>query len=81
LEQLQGEWRDRAGALGFGREQLAAVLGRARWREPAADWEQLFDVLASPAGLTRSQSTFDRRDVIQALCERLSAGGVGRAPA
>jgi len=76
LEQLQGEWRERAEGLGFGREQLAAVLGRARRREPAMEWEQLFGVLGLPAGLTRSQSTFDRRDVIQALCERLPAGAV-----
>jgi conjugative relaxase-like TrwC/TraI family protein len=76
LEQLQGEWRERAEGLGFGRQQLAEVLGRVRRREPPVDWEQLFDVLASPMGLTRSQSTFDRRDVIQALSERLPAGAV-----
>ena len=43
------------------------------------DWEQLFDVMASPAGLTRGQSTFDRRDVVQALCERLPASAVTHA--
>ncbi len=75
-EQLAEEWRERAAELGFGRDRLLHVLGRARRREVAVDWEQLFDVLASPVGLTRGQSSFDRRDVVQALCERLPAGAV-----
>ena len=32
------------------------------------------DQLAEPWGLTRDRSTFSRRDVIQAICERLPAG-------
>ena len=55
------------------------MLGRARGRERPVEWERVFDVLASPVGLTRAQSTFDRRDVIQALCERLPAGAVSDA--
>ena len=35
----------------------------------------MFDALAAPTGLTRAKSTFDRRDVIQALCERWPADG------
>ena len=80
-EQLQAEWRERAQELGFGREQLTAVLGRARERRALVEWAREFDVLASPVGLTRAQSTFDRRDVIQALCERLPAGAVSDARA
>ena len=72
----QAEWRDRAQELGFGLEQLETVLGRRRELERPVDWERVFDTLASPVGLTRAQSTFDRRDVIQALCERLPAGTV-----
>ncbi len=34
------------------------------------------DQLAEPWGLTRDRSTFSRRDVIQAICERLPAGTV-----
>ena len=73
-EQLQAG--DRAQELGFGLEQLETVLGRRRELERPVDWERVFDTLASPVGLTRAQSTFDRRDVIQALCERLPAGTV-----
>jgi conjugative relaxase-like TrwC/TraI family protein len=75
-EQLAEEWRERAAELGFGPDRLSTVLGRARGRDVTVEWEQLFDVLGSPAGLTRGQSTFDRRDVVQALCARLPAGAV-----
>jgi conjugative relaxase-like TrwC/TraI family protein len=75
-EQLAGEWRERAADLGFDQVRLMSVLGRARRREVKAEWELLFDVLASPVGLTRGQSTFDRRDVVQALCEWIPAGAV-----
>jgi len=41
----------------------------------------VFDELASPTGLTRRASTFSRRDVVQALSERLPAGAVADARA
>jgi conjugative relaxase-like TrwC/TraI family protein len=75
-DQLAGEWRERAADLGFDQGRLMSVLGRARRREVSAEWERLFDVLASSVGLTRGQSSFDRRDVVQALCEWLPAGAV-----
>jgi len=78
-EQLAEEWRERAAELGFSPDRLSSVLGRARGRDVTVDWEQLFDVLGSPAGLTQSQSSFDRRDVVQALCERLPVGAVTEA--
>ena len=31
----------------------------------------MFDDLATPTGLTERKSTFTRRDVIQAVCERM----------
>jgi conjugative relaxase-like TrwC/TraI family protein len=74
--ELAAEWRERAAELGFGRDQVRSVLGRARRRERDPEWERIFTVLASPTGLTRTKSTFDRRDVIQALCERLPAGAL-----
>jgi conjugative relaxase-like TrwC/TraI family protein len=70
---LTREWRARSAELGFGRDDLDQALGQ---RPPARGLEQsaverLFDALASPMGLTRRRSTFGRREVIQALCERL----------
>src|SRR3954453_12500720 len=39
-------------------------------------WQRLFAELASSTGLTRRASTFSRRDVFQALCERVPAGAL-----
>ena len=41
-----------------------------------AEWQRIFAELASPTGLTRRASTFSRRDVFQALCERVPAGAL-----
>jgi conjugative relaxase-like TrwC/TraI family protein len=73
-EELEAEWRRRAGELGFTREAAFALLGRSRRRAMEPEWERIFAVLASPVGLTRQKSTFDRRDVIQALCEQIPVG-------
>jgi len=75
-EDLVAEWRSRAAALGFGREELARVVGRGRSRRrQAAMWETVVRQLVGPLGLTRPSSTFSRGGVIQALCEVLPAGG------
>ena len=74
--QLTGEWRERAAQLGFGREELQPVIGRAPDRHASEpSWERAFDALAAPTGLTLAKSSFDRRDVVQALCERWPADG------
>ena len=39
-------------------------------------WQRIFAELASPTGLTQRASTFSRRDVFQALCERVPAGAL-----
>ena len=72
---LTVSWRARAEELGFGLSELSRMLGhRRRGRAFAeADRERLFDALAAPTGLTRGQATFNRRGVIQALCEQLPA--------
>ena len=75
-EDLVVEWRSRAAALGFGREELARVVGRGRSRRrQAATWETVVRQLAGPLGLPRESSAFSRGDVIQALCEVLPVGG------
>ncbi len=67
---LQAEWADRAAQLGFGAEQVRALIGRSRR-----------DVnLAGPiraqlgSWLTDEASTFDRRHVIRVLCEASRPG-------
>jgi conjugative relaxase-like TrwC/TraI family protein len=71
-EALAPEWRERAETLGFDSAAVERLLGRAQalplQREVR---ERMFDGLATPAGLTEQRSTFTRRDVIQAVCERM----------
>lgn len=80
--ELVAGWRSRAAALGFERGDLERLLGRVRAQQlDAAAWERVFDALAAPTGLTWRSSTFARRDVVQAVCERLPTGAAvdGRA--
>ena len=67
-------WRARAEELGFGHEQLEALLGRDA---PSLDGELLASVareLAGERGLTEHKSSFTRRDALQAWASRLPAG-------
>jgi len=74
-ESLGEEWRERARTLGLNPEQLRDLPGRTRAREldPGAV-AAVADELVGPEGLTGRRSTFTRRDVLQAWCERLSQG-------
>jgi conjugative relaxase-like TrwC/TraI family protein len=72
---LMPEWRERAAALGLGEPELRSVLGRQR--ACALDERSLevgAEELAGPDGLTRHASSFCRRDVIRAWCERIPTG-------
>jgi conjugative relaxase-like TrwC/TraI family protein len=69
-EQLATEWRLRADALGFSRDELTAVLDRARARQPA---RALAEREVSDA-LTEHAAHFARRDVIRHLAEQARDG-------
>lgn len=58
--ELRASWRERAGALGFGQAAVEQTLDRAP--EHAAIAEVCVD------DLTLHAATFDRRDVVQAVC-------------
>jgi conjugative relaxase-like TrwC/TraI family protein len=77
-EGLVPEWRERARSIGLDGEALARLVGRvapALAPEPGtADAEELFAALAAPDGLTAQVSTFGRKEVLQAICDRLPAG-------
>ena len=71
-ERLAPEWRERAAALGFDAAAVERLLGRAKALPLQQEVrEGMFDDLATPSGLTEQKSTFTRRDVIQAVCERM----------
>jgi conjugative relaxase-like TrwC/TraI family protein len=72
-EDLAVEWRSRAAELGFGRDDIERLLGTASRARSFGDSDlaRMFNSLSAPTGLTSRRSTFSRRDVVQALAERL----------
>ena len=71
---LRDRWTATARAAGHHPGRLiAAALGRRR-PPPAPPVHQLAAYLLGPAGLTAQATGFDRRDLLQALCQALPAG-------
>ena len=71
-ERAVAGWRARAAEHGFGEHELARALGRARGVTTSDYTERLRAQarhMLSSEGLTRQNSTFTRRDVIQQLAE------------
>jgi conjugative relaxase-like TrwC/TraI family protein len=72
---LRARWRAEAEAHGLDAAAYRAVFGRASPAAVTAEHEEHLAVgLSAPMGLTQRKSTFDRRAVLQALCEQLPAG-------
>lgn len=72
---LFADWAERAGALGWGTTQVRTLARETTTRAlDEEEIERLVGELVGPSGLTQRRSTFTRRDVIAAVCERLPAG-------
>jgi Ti-type conjugative transfer relaxase TraA len=72
---LRERWRAEASGYGFDVAAYRAVFGRVTGTGLTVEREEQLAVeLAAPTGLTRRVSVFDRRAVLQALCERLPDG-------
>jgi conjugative relaxase-like TrwC/TraI family protein len=72
FESLHDGWRTRAADLGFDDPHVHALTDRKR--QPVPSPHQIAADLLGPAGLTAHASSFDRRDVVRAWCDRLPAG-------
>lgn len=75
VEQV-ARWRSEAMTAGSDLVELSLVGSQPR-SSPAVDAEEtmrIFERLSSGSGLTESHSTFDRRDVLQALIDELPGG-------
>jgi conjugative relaxase-like TrwC/TraI family protein len=71
---LRERWAATARALGYNpRRVIDAVLGRGRAPAPPP-LERLIEHLLGPAGLTAQATGFDRRDLLQAICQALPPG-------
>ena len=81
---LRERWLARAAGLGLeaarpGRGVLDHLLGAERWAPPSGtEVEGLLGRLVGPEGLTASNSTFERRDVVRAVAEGLTRGAIVR---
>ncbi|MDJ0953489.1 MAG: MobF family relaxase [Acidimicrobiia bacterium] len=74
LADLQVEWKQRAVEVGITPDRLTQVMGRSREVAPV-DPTKLFEMLASPEGLTERVSTFERAEVIKEIAGALPEGG------
>jgi conjugative relaxase-like TrwC/TraI family protein len=71
-----GEWRFRAAEHGLGAREISALLERSRHEDAGRglDLDACRSRMLGPAGLTRRNAHFTRRDVIQALADAHIAG-------
>lgn len=67
-------WEAKAREIGWTSTDLIDVLDRVPRSAVDTDRSELARVLASPEGITKQASSFDRRDLLRAVCERLPAG-------
>ncbi len=70
----QALWRARASEHGFGDVELATVVDRSRTRRSRSYASELGERLAGPNGLTRQESTFTRRAVLQEFATAFPEG-------
>ncbi len=71
-------WQTKAAALGVDARSLDRLLGHAVTAPPVVgspEAARLFDALASPDGVTAARSTFTYGRLVEAVCDRLPAGG------
>jgi conjugative relaxase-like TrwC/TraI family protein len=74
-DELLPSWRDKARSMGLDEHALGDLIGHIEQRALGpSERSEIESILAGPSGLTRDNSTFTRREVIQALCDRLTQG-------
>jgi conjugative relaxase-like TrwC/TraI family protein len=68
-DQAVADWRARAAEHGFGRAEVNGLVHGQSVEREEPDRDVLFTHLAGPEGLTKRDSTFDRRAVLRAIAE------------
>jgi Ti-type conjugative transfer relaxase TraA len=71
---MRDVWQTKAAEIGWDPADLALALDRAPRAAVDNDLDDLADDLMSADGLTKQASSFDRRDLLRAICNRLPAG-------
>lgn len=73
-ESLYDKWAAEGASVGVTVETIDGLCGRSRVAEvAAAELEKISQQLSKPTGMTLQRATFDRRGVIQAVCEMAPA--------
>ena len=73
VNRLREEWKARAGEHGLTADGLHDIL-RRRVVDPGPDLDLAARTIGGMTGVTKESSTFDRRDVLRAWCERHTPG-------
>jgi conjugative relaxase-like TrwC/TraI family protein len=71
---IRGVWDAKAAKIGFDPVSLTDAVDRVSRAAPVTNRDVLFDGLLTGTGLTERASSFDRRDVLRAIVDRLPAG-------
>jgi conjugative relaxase-like TrwC/TraI family protein len=71
---MRDVWEDKAAEIGWDPTTMAHALDRVPRATVEPDHETLCAGLLSPDGLTKQASSFDRRDLLRAICDHLPAG-------
>jgi len=75
VDGLQGAWMRQAVDAGHSPRTVAVLARPGRDAcSPSVDETELFGALAGSEGVTARRSTFDRRDAVNAVCNRLPSG-------
>lgn len=73
---MRRAWRAKGAEIGWDPATLADVVDRLPRSAVGADPVALADDLLSAEGLTKQASSFDRRDLLRAVCDRLPGGAL-----
>jgi conjugative relaxase-like TrwC/TraI family protein len=74
VNELRDRWADEAAEAGIDPVSVLQRAHKVAMSVPAANQAEITDALLAPTGLTMSQSTFERRDLMRAWCESLPPG-------
>lgn len=71
---MRDVWQAKAAEIGWDPSDLVLAIDRVPRDAVTANTESLAEDLLSPDGLTKQASSFDRRDLLRGICDRLPPG-------
>jgi conjugative relaxase-like TrwC/TraI family protein len=74
LPRLREQWLDRAAKHGLGRRELRRLASERRLEPAPVEWQDLSARLFGPEGLTATQTSFSRAELVRAVAGSLRDG-------